>query len=71
LVSPGPLDVHFRAQAKGIVHFISAKFKGLKRDSYLGMAVELIAQKLGPIFNVHYQPIQIRIERDNLSDLIP
>jgi len=71
LVPPGPLETHYREQAKEIVHFISVKFKGLKREKYFGMAVELIAQKLSPIFNVHYQPIQIRIERDKLSDLIP
>ena len=71
LVPPGPLGTHFREQAKEIVHFISVKFKGLKREKYYGMAIELIAHKLSPIFNVHYQPIQIRIERDKLSDLIP
>jgi Zn-dependent peptidase ImmA (M78 family) len=71
LVPPGPLETHFREQAKEIVHFISVKFKGLKREKYYGMAIELIAHKLSPIFNVHYQPIQIRIERDKLSDLIP
>jgi Zn-dependent peptidase ImmA (M78 family) len=71
LVPPGPLETHFQEQAKEIVHFISVKFKGLKREKYIGMAVELIARKLSPIFNVHYQPIQIRIERDKLSDLIP
>ena len=71
LVPPGPLETHFREQAKEIVHFISLKFKGLKREKYYGMAIELIAHKLSPIFNVHYQPILIRIERDKLSDLIP
>ena len=71
LVPPGPLEKHFREQSKEIVHFISEKYKGLKRGKYYKMAIELIAHKLSPIFNVHCQPIQIRIERDKLSDLIP
>jgi Zn-dependent peptidase ImmA (M78 family) len=71
LVPTPLLEERFREQAKEVVRFISTRFKGLKRDKYLGTAVELIAQKLSPIFNVHYLPIQIRIEKDKLTDLIP
>jgi len=71
LVPSHHLETRFREQAKEVVRFISARFKGLNRDKYLGTAVELIAQKLSPIFNVHYLPIQIRIEKDKLTYLIP
>jgi Zn-dependent peptidase ImmA (M78 family) len=71
LVPAVALKENFREQAEGIVRFISSRFKGLSKDKYLGQAVELIAQKLSPIFNVHYLPIQIRIERDGLTKLIP
>jgi Zn-dependent peptidase ImmA (M78 family) len=65
------LEECFKEHAKEVVRFISTRFMGIKRDQYLGTAVELIAQKLSPIFNVHYLPIQIRIEKDKLTDLIP
>ena len=71
LVPAAALKEHFCEQAEGIVRFISSRFKGLNKDKYLGQAVELIAQKLSPIFNVHYLPIQIRIERDGLAKMIP
>jgi len=71
LVPTAALKEHFREQAAGIVRFIADRYKGLKRDKYIGTAVELIAQKLSPIFKVHYLPIQIRIEREKLTELIP
>lgn len=71
LVPSGNLEKHFREQAQTIVRFISSRFKGISKDKYLGQAVELIARRLSPIFNVHFMPIQIRIERDGLAKLIP
>jgi hypothetical protein len=71
LVPAAALRENFSEQAKDIVRFISSRYKGQRRDNYLGTAVELIARKLSPIFNVHHQPIQIRIERDGLTKLIP
>lgn len=69
---PAPyLETKFREKAKDIVSFITARFKGLSREKYLGTAVELIAQKLSPDFNVHYLPIRFRIEKDRLFELIP
>lgn len=71
LVPAAALRGHFLEQAKDIVRFISSRYKRQRRDNYLGTAIELISHKLSPIFNVHYQPIQIRIERDGLTKLIP
>lgn len=71
LVPTEALREHFREQAREITRFIASRFKGVHRDKYLGQAVELIAQRLSPIFNVHHLPIQIRIERDGLIELIP
>jgi hypothetical protein len=71
LVPAAALREHFLEQAKDIMRFISSRYKGQRRDNYLGTALELISQKLSPIFNVHYHPIQIRIERDGLTELIP
>jgi hypothetical protein len=71
LVPAAVLKKYFLEQAGEIVRFISSRYKGLKREKYLATAVELIAQKLSPIFKVHYLPIQIRIERDKLPEFIP
>jgi Zn-dependent peptidase ImmA (M78 family) len=71
LIPALPLRTHFLTESQDIIHFLSSRFKGLSRDKYLGQAAELIAQRLSPIFNVHYLPIQIRMERDKLTDLIP
>lgn len=71
LAPAGALREHFKAEAKEIVSFISTQFKGIHREKYLGQAVQLIAQSLSPIFNLHAMPIQIRIERDGLIESIP
>jgi hypothetical protein len=71
LVPAAALKKHFNEQATDIKRFIAARFKGLTRDKYIKTALDLIAQKLSPIFKVHHLPIQIRIERDKLAKLIP
>ena len=71
LVPASPLRTHFMKESLDIIHFLSSRFRGLSRDKYLGQAAELIARRLSSIFNVHYLPIQIRIGRDKLTDLIP
>jgi len=71
LVPASPLKTHFVKEAHDIIRFLSARFRGLSRDKYMGQTIELIARRLSPIFNVHYLPIQIRIERDKLTELIP
>jgi len=71
LVPANALKSHFQEQAKEITRFISTHFKSIRREKYLGQAAQLIAQNLSPIFNVHFMPIQIRIEKDGLKKLIP
>ncbi len=66
-----PLENIFSSRPRTLCVSFPLDTKGEGRDNYLGTAAELIAQKLSPIFNVHYQPIQIRIERDKLTELIP
>jgi Zn-dependent peptidase ImmA (M78 family) len=71
LVPRIPLEKYFFTESKEISRFIATKFKGSKREQYLSMAVDLIANKLGKIFNVHAVPIRIRMEKDKLVDRIP
>jgi len=71
LVPSKHLETKFKEEAKEICRFISSHYKGLKRDKYIGVAVDLIAQKLRSVFNVHHLPIRIRIEKDRLDELIP
>jgi len=71
LVSTSALRERFLQEAADIVRFISTRFKGQKREGYLETAVELIARRLRPIFHVHHQPIQIRIEREGLTSEVP
>ncbi|MDW7762058.1 MAG: ImmA/IrrE family metallo-endopeptidase [Acidobacteriota bacterium] len=71
LVPPEQLAIKFKEKAREIVRYVQSEFKGIRRDKYLNMVVEIAAQKLSRDFNVHHSPIMIRIERDKLTDFIP
>jgi len=56
LIPPHPLASEFKEKTTEMARFISSRFKGVRREKYLDTAVDLISQKLGPVFNVHMIP---------------
>ena len=54
-----------------LINVDKSKKQKLKREEYLDWVVDVIALRLGPIFEVDAQVIKIRIEKEGLISKIP
>jgi Zn-dependent peptidase ImmA (M78 family) len=66
------LDHHFILQIRSLgKSFKRAEMQKLRRDDYLELTMDLIAQNLAPVFAVDPQVIKIRLEKSRLASKIP
>ena len=71
LVPSNHLEPQFNKHSKNIIDFVKKSFKGVERKNYIELAVNIIAKKMSPAFNLHPRPIQIRIFKSGLARQIP
>ena len=66
------LDQQFVLQIRSLgKNFKRAEIQKLRRDDYLELTLDLIAQNLAPLFAVDPQVIKIRLEKSRLASKIP
>lgn len=66
------LDHYFKIELKKFAKsFLDERFKNLIKEDYIDLILELISQKLVPIFQVSPRVIEVRIIKSNLTNLIP
>jgi len=72
LVPGSQLENEFNQQLiSQLINVEKSKKQKLKREEYLDWVVDVIALRLGPIFDVDAQVIKIRIEKEGLISKIP